>query len=295
MAGRIDVQQAVTDRIIAAIEAGTPPWRKPWTGDAVGAGFPTRACGEAYRGINVILLWLEAHEKGYASRFWFTYRQAQALGGQVRKGEKSASVVKFGTFEKPGETPDDDARAIPFTRLYAVFNAEQIDGLPEDYYRSAEPPRDLGTEADPELEAFFAATGAVIVSTPDPRAYYDPRSDRIHMPPIRTFHSMAGYYATLAHEAVHWSGAANRLDRLAKFADRSAYAFEELIAELGNVMLCAELGLTPDFGQSAAYVESWLKALRDDKRAIFRAAAEAQKAVDYLRDLASRAAERAVA
>ena len=290
MAGRIDVQQAVTDRIIAAMEAGAPPWRKPWTGDAVGAGFPTRACGEAYRGINVMR---RATRRATGSP---TTRRRRSV---VRKGEKSASVVKFGTFEKrgekPGETPEEDARAIPFTKLYAVFNAAQIDGLPEEYYRSAEPPRDLGTEADPELKAFFAATGAVIVSTADPRAYYDPRSDRIHMPPIRTFHSMAGYYATLAHEAVHWSGAANRLDRLARFADRSAYAFEELIAELGNVMLCAELGLTPDFEQSAAYVESWLKALRDDRRAIFRAAAEAQKAVDYLRDLAGHAVERAVA
>ena len=282
MAGNFDAQKHVTDRIIAAMEAGTPPWRKPWTGGGGGAAFPYRACGEPYRGINVILLWLEAHEKGYASRFWFTYRQAQALGGQVRKGEKSASVIKFGTFEKEGATPEDDRRAIPYTKLYAVFCADQIDGLPEQYYRRAEPPRDLGTAADPELEAFFAATGAVIESTPDPRAYYDPAADRIHMPPIRTFHTMAGFYATLAHEATHWTGHKSRLDRLEKFRDRDAYAFEELIAELGNVMLCAHLGLTPDFEQSAAYVESWLKALRQDKRAIFRAAAEGQKAADFL-------------
>jgi antirestriction protein ArdC len=171
MAGNFDAQKHVTDRIIAAMEAGTPPWRKPWTGGG-GAAFPYRACGEPYRGINVILLWLEAHEKGYASRFWFTYRQAQALGGQVRKGEKSASVIKFGTFEKEGATPEEDRRAIPYTKLYAVFSADQIDGLPEQYYRRVEPPRDLGTAADPALEAFFAATGAVIESTPDPRAYY---------------------------------------------------------------------------------------------------------------------------
>ena len=289
MAGRIDVQQQVTDRIIASIEAGTVPWRKPWTGDAGGAVFPHRACGEPYRGINVILLWLEAHEKSYAGRHWFTYRQAQALGGQVRKGEKSASVIKFATFEKVGETPNDETRAIPFSKLYAVFNADQIDSLPEAYYRRPEPPRDLGTAPDPELEAFFAATGAVIDSSPDPRAYYNPVTDRIHMPPIRTFHTMGGFYATLAHEACHWTGHRSRLDRFAKFADRKAYAFEELIAELGNVMLCAHLGLTPDFEQSAAYVESWLKALREDKNAIFRAAAEGQKAADFLIAAATRA------
>ncbi|MFQ8433162.1 ArdC family protein [Amaricoccus sp. W119] len=295
MAGKFDAQQWVTDRIVAAIEAGTPPWRQPWTGTARGAVFPYRACGEAYRGINVILLWLEAWEKGYASRFWFTYRQAQALGGQVRKGEKSASVIKFGTFEKAGTAEEDDRRAIPFTKLYAVFNADQIDGLPEVYHRHPEAPRDLGTEPDRALEAFFAATGAVIVSSSDPRAYYDFKADRIHMPPIRTFHAMAGYYATLAHEATHWTGHASRLDRLAKFADRDAYAFEELVAELGNVMLCARLGLTPDFGQSAAYVESWLSALRNDKRLIFRAAAEAQKAVDFLLEAGGGVAQRSAA
>ena len=289
MKAKLDAQQDVTDRIVAAIEAGTPPWRKPWTGDRGGAAFPLRACGEPYRGINVILLWLEADAKGYASPHWFTYRQAGELGGQVRKGEKSAPVSKFGTYEADkGEATAEDvaARKVMFTKLYHVFNADQIDGLPECYYRKPEPARDLGTEPDAELEAFFAATGAVIDTSDDPRAYYNPAQDRIHMPPIGTFVSVGAYYATLAHEACHWSGHGSRLDRLAKFADRSAYAFEELVAELGNVILCTHLGLTPDFEQSAAYVESWLKALKEDKRAIFRAAAEGQKAADLLLGLA---------
>lgn len=277
----IDAQQIVTDKIIAAIEAGTPPWRQPWTGTA-SAGLPYRACGEPYRGINIFLLWLEAQTKRYRSRYWFTYKQALALGAQVRKGEKSAHVIKFGTFEKAGETAEADPRAVPYTKLYAVFNADQIDGLPETFHPQADQPRDLGTAADPELEAFFQATGAAIDTSDDPRAYYRPATDRIHMPPIATFHDAGGYYATLAHEACHWTGHDSRLDRHKKFADRTAYAFEELIAELGNTILCSHLGLTPDFEQSAAYVESWLKALKDDKRAIFRAAAEGQKAADFL-------------
>ena len=164
-----------------------------------------------------------------------------------------------------------------------MFNAEQIDGLPAEYYGTpAEPARDLGTEADPALDAFFAATGADIRTSDEPQAYYSPAEDYVHMPPIATFHSAAGYYATLAHEATHWTGHKSRLDRFSRFNDRKAYAFEELIAEIGNCMTCAQLGLTPDFAQSGAYVQSWLRAMKDDKRLIFKAASEAQKAAEWL-------------
>lgn len=282
MAAKIDVSQQVTDRIIASIEAGTPAWRKPWTGDAGGMVMPRRANGESYRGINVLMLWLAAAENGYRSPFWFTYRQAQEAGGQVRKGEKSAHVVKYGTVERE-DADTGEARAIPYLKGYSVFNAEQIDGLPDRFAApAAEEPRDLGTEADPALDAFFAATGADIRTSNEPNAYYRPSEDFIHMPPIATFHSAAGYYGTLAHEAAHWTGHKSRLDRISRFADRKAYAFEELVAEIGNCMICASLGLTPDFDQSAAYVASWLRALKDDKRMIFKAATEAQKAADLL-------------
>ena len=142
--------------------------------------------------------------------------------------------------------------------------------------------RDSGTAADPALDAFFAATGADIRTSDEPQAYYNPVADFIHMPPIATFHNAAGFYATLAHEATHWTGHKSRLDRLGRFTDRKAYAFEELIAEIGNCMTCARLGLTPDFDQSGAYVQSWLRALKDDKRLIFKAASEAQKAAEWL-------------
>ena len=195
-----DLYQHVTGQIIASIEAGTPAWRKPWTGEKGGAAFPLRANGEPYRGINVLMLWLTAHEKGYGAAHWFTYRQAQEAGGQVRKGEKSATVVKFGTIEREGD--DGDERKIPYLKAYRVFNAEQIDGLPAEFYATpAEEAREFGTEADPALQAFFTATGADLRTSDDPRAYYNPAEDFIHMPPIATFHGAAGYYGTLAHEA----------------------------------------------------------------------------------------------
>ena len=281
MADKFDLDDHVTKSIIAAMEAGTPPWRKPWTGDSAGAAFPLRANGEPYRGINVLMLWLEAGAKGYASAHWFTYKQAQEIGGQVRKGEKSATVVKYGTVEKEGE--DGEERRFAYARAYRVFNADQIEGLPEEYYRSpAQPARDLGTRSDPALEDYFAATGARMVTSDRPQAFYNITEDLIHMPPIATFHDAGAYYATLAHEATHWTGHRTRLDRFANGRDRKAYAYEELVAEIGACMLCATLGLVPDFEQSGAYVKGWLEALANDNRLIFRAASDAQKAIDFI-------------
>lgn len=279
---KVDIYQQVTDQIIASIEAGTPAWRNAWIGDGGGIPFPLRSNGEQYRGINVLMLWLTAADKGYRSPYWFTFRQAKELGAFVRKGEKSSTVVKYGTVERQDEQTGED-KAIPYAKAYGVFNADQIDGLPEEYHgKPAEEARDLGTEPDQRLDTFFAATGADIRTSDDPRAFYHPSEDFIHMPPINTFYDAYGYYSTLAHEVCHWTGHKSRLDRFSRFNDRKAYAFEELIAEIGNCMVCAQIGLVPDFGQSAAYVESWLRALKSDKRMIFKAASEAQKAADLL-------------
>ncbi len=283
-----DPERVIADKIMDAIEAGTPPWRKPWTGGA-GCPFPLRATGDRYRGINVLSLWLEASEKGYASPYWMTYRQAQELGGQVRGGERSTLVVKFGVLDKPGEDGADategkdskDGRRA-YLKAYNVFNADQIDGLAPSFTRERDEAADLGTLPDEDLEAYFALLDATVETTPEPRAYYHPARDLIHMPPIATFHTTQGYYETLGHEAVHWTGGTARLDRLTRCKDRASYAFEELVAEIGQCLLFSTLGLTPSIDQSAAYVEGWLKALAEDKRAIFRAASEAQKAVDLI-------------
>lgn len=280
VAAAFDPEREITDKIIAAIEAGTPPWRKPWTGQGGGAAFPRRACGTRYRGINVLMLWLEASEKGHASPFWMTYRQAAEFGGQVRKGEKSATVVKYGTVEKQDEAGEEIRR--PYLRAYRVFNADQIDGLAASFYREREAATDLGTKPDAALEAYFGRLGATVETSDDPRAYFHPDRDVIHMPPIATFHTAQGFYETFGHEACHWTGGSARLDRIKRFADRQAYAFEELVAEIGQCILFATIGLAPSIDQSAAYAEGWLKALQDDKKAIFRAASAAQAAVDYI-------------
>ena len=286
---RFDIHQHVTDTIVAQIEAGTPPWRQPWTGGKSGACLPVRHNGEAYRGINILMLWATAAQRSYTSERWMTFRQAQALGGKVMKGAKAAKSVFYGTLEKDEDDPSEgeDRKRIPYAKFNNVFNADQIEGLRDVYYIHPDPARDLGTEADPELEAFFAGTGATILIGDEPRSFYRPSTDSIHMPPVGTFLDAAGYYGTLAHELTHWTGAEKRLDRIRKYADRKAYAFEELVAEIGNCMLCVRLGLTPDFAQSAAYIEGWLAALRSDKGMIFKAASEAQKAVDYVMAIAA--------
>lgn len=284
---KFSVYAHVTAEIVARIEAETPPWRTPWTGGGA-AGLPARFNGEPYRGINVLVLWATAQKRGYGSDRWMTYRPAQTLGGQVRKGERSAATVKFSAVER--ENDEGEARKIPHARAYRVFNADQIDGLATAFYARPDPARDLRTKPVPELEAFFAATGAEIIGSPEPRAYYSPAKDHIHMPPIATFHQASRFYGVLAHETAHWSGHETRLDRLKRFADRRSYAFEELVAEIAACMIGVRFGVEPDFGQSAAYVEGWTTALKDDHRAIFRAASEAQKATDFIFAAAGRTA-----
>lgn len=186
---KFDVYSHVTEQIIAQIEAGTPPWRKPWTGGAAGTALPMRWNGEAYRGINILILWATASAKGYSSERWMTFKQAQELGGHVRKGEKSSTVVKFGTVEREDENGEE--RQVPYARAYRVFNADQIEGLAADFYLLPDPPRDRGTVADPELEAFFCGDrradrqhrGAARLLQPDNRPhphatdfYISPRS-----------------------------------------------------------------------------------------------------------------------
>ena len=202
----------------------------------------------------------------------------------MKKGAKAAKSVFYGTIEKEDDSkPAGEETTIRrFARFNNVFNADDIEGLPEEYYIRPDPPRDLGTKSDPTLDAFFAGTGAVIITSEDPRAYYSIEKDHIHMPPIATFHDAAGFFGSLAHESIHWSGSAKRLDRFAKFQDRKAYAFEELVAEIGACILGVTLGVAPQFDQSAAYIEGWIEALKNDQRMIFKAASEAQKAVDFI-------------
>lgn len=273
-----DIHQEVTDTIINAIEGGTAPWRKEWDG-AMGFPFPHRVTGDAYQGINVLLLWIAAEAKGFTAPTWMTFKQAKNLGGMVRKGEKGTGIVFYSTFEK--EDGDDNVKRIPFLKHYTVFNVEQIDGLPEKF-APAVTASVAGNESPIEdLESFFANTGAKIENGPNIAPHWNPNTDTIGMPPVEAFSSAHAYYGTLAHELTHWTGHTPRLDRDMKYNTREGRAFEELIAEIGSCFLCAHIGAKPDLDNSAAYVESWLKALKSDKRFIFRAATQAQKACDY--------------
>ncbi|MGQ0524427.1 MAG: ArdC family protein [Betaproteobacteria bacterium] len=289
MKDRADLYTRVTARIIADLEQGVRPWLKPWNAEHAAGRItlPLRHNGTPYRGVNVLLLWGEAIEKGYASPVWMTYRQAAELKAQVRKGEHGSLVVYADSItrtETNGEG-EDEAREIYFMKGYTVFNVEQIDGLPA-HYRAKPEPKGEPMELIDNAERFFTATGATFRHGGN-RAYYAPGPDVIQLPPPEAFKDAQSYAAIKAHEMTHWSAHPSRLARVLgkRFGD-DAYAAEELIAELGSAFLCADLGITPEPREDhAAYLDHWLRVLRQDKRAIFTAAAQAQRALDYLHGL----------
>jgi antirestriction protein ArdC len=294
---RTDVYQKITDQIVSELEKGVRPWFKPWNAEHAAGRItrPLRANGIPYQGINVLMLWSEAIEKGYASPIWMTFKQALGLKANVRKGEHGSVVVyadKIIRTVADSKTGEDTERAIPFMRGYTVFNTEQIEGLPGHYY--AKPaPRAETVQRIERAEAFFAATGAKVVHGGS-RACYVPSTDNVHMPCIDFFRDSESYYATLAHETTHWTRHPSRLDRdfgRKRFGDEG-YGMEELVAELGSAFLSADLDLTPEVRDDhAAYIASWIKVLKDDKRAIFSAASHAQRAADFLHGLQNPAAE----
>ena len=286
-----DVHQRVTDKIIRDLEQGTRSWIKPWSRSGQAASVrPLRHDGTPYRGINVLILWSEAIAHGYSSITWMTYRQAQALGAQVRKGEQGATVVYAKAIEHADEDPvtgEEAIQRIPLLRAYTVFNIEQIEGLPAQ--PAAVPAHEPVSTRIESVDAFITATAAKVVHKGN-RACYFPSADRIEMPPYRQFidtptsSAAEGYYATLLHELVHWTSPKHRCDRdLGRRFGDNAYAREELVAEIGAAFLCADLGVALDpRPDHAAYLASWLAVLKSDRRAIFTAAALAQKAVDWL-------------
>lgn len=291
---RQDPHARITSRILAELEQGARPWLKPWSGGdmaASGRTRPLRATGQPYRGINVLLLWLEADASGFASPSWMTYKQAQALGAQVRKGEHGVTVVYYGDSRKTVRdeaSGEDKEQAFRFLKTYTVFDVGQIDGLPERFHIVPEPAPEV--ERIAAAEAFFAGIPATVNHGGD-KAYYLPSADRIQLPPFAAFHDAHGYYTTRGHETVHWTRHESRLDRSfgrEKWGDEG-YAREELVAELGAAFLAADLGLAieprPDH---ASYIASWIKVLQNDTRAIVQAAAHAERAVAYLHQLANR-------
>ncbi|MCB1805321.1 MAG: DUF1738 domain-containing protein, partial [Candidatus Competibacteraceae bacterium] len=245
-----DLHQLITDRILEQLEQGVKPWQCPWLRDHSGASLPQNFhTGQHYRGINILLLWLQADIQGYSSNAWLTFKQAKALGAHVRKGEKATLGIFYKPLEKTLEAGDANyptnasgepvTVAYPMAKAFYVFNLDQIDGI-----ERPEPPALMPDFAPIEAaEQLLQASGAVIHEGGN-RACYIPSYDEIHLPDRQRFQSEANFYATACHELTHWTGHPERLARdfNGRFGEQS-YAFEELVAELGSAYLGAELGL----------------------------------------------------
>ncbi len=293
-----DIHAEVTETILAQLRQGIRPWMRPWEtgneGDYEGAGLPLRETGEPYSGINVLVLWSAAAARGYASPTWMTFQQALSHGGAVRREEKGEKVVYASRFTKKTVDPEtgrEEVRELSFHKTYTVFNVEQIDGLDSRWYRSYAELRPINPEERTAgLDMFFEDLRIDIRHGGDD-AYYVLSEDYIQMPPFEIFHDAESYYTTLAHESVHWTRHDSRLKRRFRNtrAPGSAYAMEELVAEIGSAFLSAELGIAPCVREDHAdYIGAWLRVLEGDNRAIFTAASHASKAATWLVDHAGR-------
>ncbi|PZU47643.1 MAG: antirestriction protein ArdC [Sphingomonas sp.] len=284
---RASLYDEVTDTIIAELEAGRFPWVQPWGSASVKAPLTmpkNAATGRQYSGINVLILWGAVIQHGFPSQSWLTFRQALSLGGNVRRGEHGITVVYADRFTPEDEKrrareTGDDAAVIRFLKRFTVFNAAQCDGLPEGVATVAPPPpRGL---IEPQVEALIRATGIDFRIGGD-RAFYAPTSDYVQVPPPQAYFEPINWHRTALHELGHATGHPSRLNRdfSGSFGSKK-YAFEELIAEINAAFCCASLGITPTV-RHADYLGSWLEVLREDNRAIVRAASQASKAADWL-------------
>ena len=287
---RKDIYQKITDRIVASIERGVGKFQLPWHRTGSRGFSPVNVLSKKpYRGVNILALWVEAEQQDFSSGIWGTYRQWQQLNAQVKKGEKGTSIMFWSFIESGTDEEAEDgegtrkSRRRAVAKEYWVFNADQVEG-----YTPAPVPTLSEEERVENADAFFHSLGADLRIGGDVAGYHI-EGDYIVMPSFAQFRSAPAYYSVLGHKHVHWTGAKSRLDRALKgrFASH-AYAGEELIAELGAAFLGADLGLeTEPKPEHAAYISTWLEVLRKDKRAIFTAAGQAQKALDWLQVKAS--------
>lgn len=281
-----DLYQEVTDKLIAQLEKGVIPWRKPWksTGIQLGNGvFPINfSTKKEYNGINIVLLWCAQQDGNFQSNCWLTFKQAKALGGSVKKGEKSpVSIVRFGRFEYEDKKTGEEKTGA-FLKAFAVFNIEQCENLPGVVETPLE---DDFVDHDPleACELFIQNSGATIKHGGN-RAFFTESGDYIQLPHLKQFSASEEYYSTAFHELVHWTGHKSRLNRLvpARFGDKS-YSYEELVAEMGASFTCALFGIENTLENSAAYLNHWIEKLKENNRIIVSVASSASKAVDYLR------------
>lgn len=284
---RASLYAEITDKIIAELEAGRVPWVQPWGTATIKAplAMPRNASTQrGYSGINVLILWGAVIERGFSGQSWLTFRQALGLGGHVRKGERGTTVVYADRFIPEDERQraaemGEEPGAIPFLKRFTVFNTDQCAGLPEDVVASIVPPPPGLIE--PQAETLIAATAADF-RIGGVHAYYNTTSDFVQVPPPAAYFEPINWHRTAFHELAHWSGAASRLGRdIAGSKGSKSYAREELVAEMAGAFVCASLGIVPTV-RHADYIGSWLEVLREDNRAVVRAASAASKAADFL-------------
>jgi antirestriction protein ArdC len=273
-----DPMQEFANRIIAELENGVKPWIRPW--DPEKAGGPQApfnpVTGKHYHGVNVLILGMDMRAFQSGDPRWMTYQQAQEKHWQVRKGERSTTIF----FTKPYEVEDDDSddgrKMIRVLKHYAVFHASQIEGIPG--YKA--PAIDEAPWTRPEASDIILKNSGAVVRIGGDRAFYSPATDHIQLPPESAFRGPEEYATTALHELAHWTGHPSRLNRdLQNRFGSSAYAMEELRAELASAFAANELGIPTDIPHHASYIANWIKPLKDDKREIFRAAADAQRIV----------------
>lgn len=268
------VYQRVTDQIVACLETGTPPWKKDWLeGSSI---MPIRhVANEPYTGgLNILLLWIAREVNGYEHNRWLTYKMAQDLGFNVGKGEKGTLV----TYVSTGTDKDDETKSYQFYKPSYVFNVEQVPGLVDTFE-----PEPVFEHCQEDIALADRLPQALNVHVKEGMPSYSPTLDVIKMPTPPAFRTAQGYMSTLAHETVHATGHKSRCDRdlTGRFGDE-AYAMEELIAEIGAAFITAQWGMHYQIEQHASYIESWLKVLKRDPKAIFTASAKATQATKYI-------------
>lgn len=274
------IYEMMTSRILDELAKGVVPWKKPWKSTGAPKNLITK---KPYRGANTFVLGLA----GYGSPWWLTFKQAADLGGSVRRGEKSTPVV-FWSWKELDELDQDtnEKKRVPFLRYYSVFNLEQIDGID---------PAKIPTTNAREIVDPIAEAEAIIENMPNrptiefggDQAFYKPSADLVTMPRREKFYSEPEFYSTFFHELTHSTGHASRLGRfenqkVAAFGSED-YSREELVAEFGSAFLCGEAGIASETVQNqASYIEGWSQKLKDEPRLFLTAAAQAQKAADYI-------------
>jgi antirestriction protein ArdC len=277
------IYQTVTNAIIAELEKGAAPWVKPWHADASSGADYNIVSGAEYRGINRLILGMAGMAGGYSAGQWASYKQWQDRGVQVLKGQKGTSICFYkavaGTIDA---STGEKTNGYAVLKSYSVFNIDQTDAERVPVAAPVAAPFDVNDQC----EAVIAKTGALIRHGGD-AAFYMPSTDAVQLPHKSSFDSAAQYYATAFHELTHWTGAKHRLarDHSGRFGN-PAYAFEELVAEIGAAYLCADNSIQGEL-RHAGYIANWLKACREDNTAIFKAAALAQKAADFIKGTAA--------